>query len=297
MMKPAAEERIIAVIAHLSALALGSGLIIPAVFWSENRGKSAYLRFQTLQALGYQSLGYTVWMLLYLLVVVLLMAAMFVTAALVPNASRNETISMIFSVVLLVSAFGLLGIYFLLPVIAAVFCGLGKAFRYPILGGRLARSLGYARSDSEEDSLDADFEERFAAAMGHFAVVQPLWGMLAPAWLWISHQKHSASLKFQSAQTTLYQLFVNLFYFGFTFLAVFLGFASMLFFSAAMDLGEWGGVAGMMVMLCLMSFMILVMPLFHLLGQWAGLRVLLGHDFRYPLLGGWVASWIDNRKS
>jgi uncharacterized Tic20 family protein len=72
MMKPITEERIIAVIAHLSALAMGMGLIVPAIFWSEYRQKSNYLRFQTLQALGYQSLGYTVWLLSILLLVVLL---------------------------------------------------------------------------------------------------------------------------------------------------------------------------------------------------------------------------------
>jgi uncharacterized Tic20 family protein len=198
---------------------------------------------------------------------------------------------------LLVSAFGLLGIYLLLPVIAAVFCGFGKDFRYPILGGRLARSLGYAQSEPEGDSLDADFEERFAAAMGHFAVVQPLWGMLAPAWLWLNHQKHSASLKFQSAQTTLYQLFVNLFYFGFTLLSFFLGLVSMFVFQAFFDLGEWISVAGMMVTLCMLSFVLLVIPLFHILGQWAGLQVLRGSNCRYPLLRGWVAKWIDTRTS
>jgi uncharacterized Tic20 family protein len=304
MMKPTAEERIIAIISHLSALALGSGLVIPAVFWSENRrnpagerGKSAYLRFQTLQALGYQSLGYTVWMLLYLLVIVLLMVAMFVTAALVPNASQNKTIPMVFSVVLLVSAFGLLGIYLLLPVIAAVFCGLGKDFRYPILGGRLARSLGYAQPEPEGDLLDADFEERFAAAMGHFAVIQPMWGMLAPAWLWLNHQKHSASLKFQSAQTTLYQIIVNLLLFGLTFLSIALGVISIPISAIYLNSGEWAAVAGMMVMICLLSFTGLIIPLFHILGQWAGLQVLRGYDFRYPLLGGWVAKWIDTRKS
>jgi uncharacterized Tic20 family protein len=290
-MKPTAEERFLAVISHLSALALGSGLIVPAVFWSENQRKSAWVRFQTLQALGYQSLGYTVWALLYLLVIVFLVVAMSIASALVPRASQNELLLTIFTGGLLLSVFGLLGLYFLLPVLAAIFCGLGRDFRYPILGSRLARALGYDPSDPEAP-LEAAFEERFAAAMGHFAVIQPLWGLLAPAWLWLNHQKHSPNLKFQSAQTTLYQILVNLFYFGFTFLALFLGFISIFLFSAVMNLGEWGGVAGGLVMLCLLSFVLLVTPCFHILGQWAGLQLLRGHDFRYPGLGKWVAGWI-----
>lgn len=289
-MRPTSSERFIAVLSHLSALALGSGLLVPAIFWGENRQKSPWLRFQTLQALGYQSLGYTVWMLFYLLVVVLFMVALLVVAALVPNASQNETLPMIFSVILVVSAFGLLGIYFLLPIIGAIACGLGRDFRYPFLGRRLALALGCDNSNSDP-VFDAAFEERFVAAMGHFAVIQPIWGLLAPAWFWLTQAKHSASLKFQSAQTTLYQLFVNLFYFGASLLAFVLGLASMFIFQAWVDLGEWVGVAGMLVWICLMSFVLLVMPLFHLLGQWAGLQLLLGREYRYPLLGRWIERW------
>lgn len=290
-MRPTSAERFIAILTHLSALALGSGLIIPAIFWGENQKKSPWLRFQTLQAFGYQSLGYTVWLLLYLLVFVVFMLALFILAALVPNASQNETIPLIFSVILFVSAFGLLGIYFLIPVIGALACGFGRDFRYPLLGRRLALSLGYD-SSNPDPTLDLAFEERFVAAMGHFAVIQPIWGLLAPAWFWLTQAKHSASLKFQSAQTTLYQLFVNLFYFGASIFSVVVGLISIALFSAFRDLGEWNAVAGMMVWICLMSFVMLVMPLFHILGQWAGLQLLLGREYRYPLLGRWVEKFL-----
>jgi len=308
-MKPTTEERVIAVISHLAALAFGAGLVIPAVLWSENRhnpallrGKSAYVRFQTLQALGYQSLGYTVWLLSILLLVVLLYATLFFIALVVPNAAQNQTITMGISVILLVASFGLMGIYLIIPVFGAVLCGMGKDFRYPLMGGRLGRSLGYENSDPNlvpegGASLDSAAEERFAASMGHFAVIIPFWGLLVPAYLWISQGKNSAYLKFQSAQTTLYQVFVNLLFFGLTFLAIFLGFVSMFLFASFMDLGEWTAVAGMMVMICLLSLVGLVIPLFHILGQWAGLQVLRGRNFRYPLLGRWVAKWIDTRNS
>jgi uncharacterized Tic20 family protein len=291
-MNPTTEERIIAVISHLSALAMGMGLIVPAIFWSENRNKSAYLRFQTLQALGYQSLGYTVWLLSILLLVVLLYIVLFFIALVVPNAGQSQTITMGISIILFVALFGLLGLYLVIPLVGAVSCGLGKDFRYPTLGARLARSLGYEISDPEA-SLDSAAEERFAASMGHFAVIIPLWGLLAPAYLWISQGKSSAYLKFQSAQTTIYQIIVNLLYFGLTFLSISLGVASMFLFASFMDFGEWTPVAGMMVMICLLGLVGLIIPLFHILGQWAGLRVLRGHDFRYPLLGGWVAKWFS----
>jgi uncharacterized membrane protein len=33
---------------------------------------------------------------------------------------------------------------------------------------------------------------------------------------------------------------------------------------------------------------LLVIPLFHILGQWAGYRVLKGDNYRYPLIGKMV---------
>jgi uncharacterized Tic20 family protein len=290
-MKPSSEERIIAVVSHLSALTMGVGLLVPALFWSENRKKTGYLRFQTLQALGYQSLGYTVWLLAVLLLLLVFYVGLFIIALIAPEAAQNGTIPMVISILIVVGMFGLLAIYLLLPLVGAVLCGMGKDFRYPILGSRLARSLGYqpdSNTDSPDASLDSACEERFAAAMGHFAVIIPIWGLLAPAYLWISHSKHSPFLKFQSAQTTIYQFIVNLLYFGLGFLSVALGILAMVLFGAFTEFGEWTAVAGLMVMTCLLGCTGLIIPLFHILGQWAGLQILRGREYRYPLLGGWV---------
>lgn len=291
-MKPSSEERIIAVISHLSALTMGAGLLVPALLWSENRQKSNWVRFQTLQALGYQSLGYTIWLLAALLVLVLLYIGLFIIALIVPNAAQSEIIPMVISIFLIVVIFGLFAVYLLIPVIGAIFCGMGKDFRYPLLGGRLARALGYqpeTGDDSPNASLDSAFEEQFAAAMGHFAVIIPIWGLLAPAWLWLNHKLHSPWLKFQSAQTTIYQVIVNLLYFGLTFGSIVIGLGSMVLFALTVDLGEWTPVAGMLVMICLLGCTGLIIPLFHILGQWAGLQTLRGRNFKYPLLGGWLA--------
>src|SRR4026209_2546875 len=66
------EDRIWAVISHLSAIAFGMGMLLPVIGWSEQRRKSKYASFQCLQALGYQSLGYTVWFLSYLVAFILI---------------------------------------------------------------------------------------------------------------------------------------------------------------------------------------------------------------------------------
>ncbi|MGE5377911.1 MAG: DUF4870 domain-containing protein, partial [Bacteroidota bacterium] len=75
---PTTEERIWAVISHLSALAFGMGLALAILGWSEQRRKSKYASFQCLQALGYQSLGYTVWLLSYLVVAVLFLVLLMI---------------------------------------------------------------------------------------------------------------------------------------------------------------------------------------------------------------------------
>lgn len=289
-MSPSSQDRILAVIAHLAALAFGSGVVIPAVLWSENRKKSAYVRFQVLQAFGYQSLGYTLWAIGGLLLLVLFYLGLVLTAVIFPAGSaQNKTAIAIFSIAGIVTVFGMMGLYLLIPLIGAVLCGLGKDFRYPLLGSRLADALGYPPEAGEDSpEMDSAFEERFAAAMGHFAIILPFWGLLAPAWLWISHKSHSSWLKFQSAQTTLYQIFVNLLYFGLTFASIFIGLGTVALFALMPDLQPLAPGMGILAASCLLGCSGLIMPLLHILGQWAGLQTLRGRDFKYPVLGRWI---------
>src|SRR5512141_805419 len=105
---PNTEERIWAVFSHLSALALGMGLLLPIIGWSEQRRKSKYATFQCLQALGYQSLGYTVWFLSYF---VLIIVTVFVLAAIVSfmetsTGNNNASLGMGTGLVLGILFFG-----------------------------------------------------------------------------------------------------------------------------------------------------------------------------------------------
>lgn len=286
-MNPSSEDRFLSALAHLTALGFGNLNFVPTILWSENRKKSAALRFQVLQAFGYQTLGYTLWAIGVLLLVVLFYLGLLLVSLIVPQATQNETVITVFSLAIVVILFGTMGLYLLIPVIGAVLCGLGKDFRYPWLGNRLARALGYDPHNPAAP-LNADFEERFAAAMGHFSVILPIWGLLAPAWLWITHKSHSSWLKFQSAQTTLYQIFVNVIYFGSSFGSLLAGIAIAIFFGVTSDGSEWSFVVGLLAAAFLMSCTMLILPLFHILGQWAGLQTLLGRDFKYPLLGRWM---------
>lgn len=295
------EERIWSVISHLSALALGMGIVLPVVGWSDQRRKSNYAAFQNLQALGYQSLGFTVWILTYLLVAILGIFILLIWPGTSREAAGAEGLmrdpGMI---ILIVVTLGIFALYLVLPIIAAVACALGKDFRYPWMGDRLARYLGYDPLQKSEEPawLIEEHELRWVAAMGHFSILVLIWGMLAPLTAWILYGKRSLFLRFQSIQTLIYQGAVTALYFVGGFLYGVGLFALIVFMErigqSASDSssGIFGlGIGG--VLLLTSGVILLLVPLFHILGQWAGYRVLKGDDYRYPLVGRLVEKRIS----
>lgn len=294
---PTSEERVWAVLSHLSAVAFGMGLFLPILGWSEQRKNSKYASFQCLQALGYQSLGYTVWLLAYLLIV---LAAMVMVIIMSFRAEAGgQTIDLLQSpavALISVSAFGFLVFYALLPIVAAIACAFGRDYRYPVLGNRLARYLGYEHA-AEASSLNEANEERWVASMGHFSVIITLWGLLAPLTTWILQGRHSAFLKFQSVQTIAFQAFVTLLY-GLAGVFYVIGLVvvfAMLGLEGNPNLGSSAGMVGLILFLATLLIAALIMlsvPFFHILGQYAGYRLLKGENYRYPLLGQLVERWI-----
>jgi uncharacterized Tic20 family protein len=285
---PTTEERIWAVFSHLSALAFGMGLMIPVLGWSEQRRKSNYASFQCLQALGYQTLGYTVWLLSYLLgmtlFLVLMIIAMNFTAE---NSPWARTVSVLWAGFVVFFSLGLFALYMLLPIIAAVACGMGRDFHYPIMGKRLAR---YLEDRTGAALLDHEHADRWAAAMGHFSVIIIFWGMLAPLTTWIVQGKRSVFLKFQSVQTTVYQAFVNLLYLGIFFLAWFGTIPLFLLAGPASQSSSSSftfilGAALFLLLMLAVCVILLVVPLLHILGQWSGYRLLKGDNYHYPIIG------------
>jgi uncharacterized Tic20 family protein len=293
---PSTEERIWAVFSHLSALAFGMGIVIPILGWSEQRRKSKYAAYQCLQALGYQSLGYTIWLLTYIVVMILFVVVIMIASYYAEtNGAPLEAVNGIWLGLMLFFMFGTIGIYLLLPIIAAVACGFGRDFRYPILGRRLARYLEYGSpgENGEAASLNGEHEERWLASMGHFSVIIAFWGMLAPVVTWILQGKHSAFLKFQAIQTTIYQGIVNLLFLGaggVYFFGIFAVFLTMIV-SRGTNLNKPAGMFGLIVFFAtflIAALVVLAIPLFHILGQWAGYRLLKGDNYRYPIIGRMV---------
>lgn len=299
-LKPSTQDRIWAALAHLSALAMGFGLPLALIGWSENRRKSNYAAFQSLQALGYQTLGYTLWLILTLVVMVVSSVGFLASVQTLDTLAADlNAWTAAYSLFL----FGLFALYLVPPMLAAVACALGMDFRYPILGIRLARYLGYDPSRASTDSLwlNEEHEDRWVAGMGHFAVIIVLWGLLAPITAWALGGKRSLFLKFQSAQAVVYQAGTTLLYlaagffyfFGLIVFILTIGFGSGAAFDSA---GGAIGAVVFLVSLLISLLIVLIVPLLHILGQWAGYRVLKGHDYRYPLVGRLVERWMPTKQ-
>lgn len=298
--EPTAEDRIWTVLSHLSAVTFGMGILLPVIGWAEQRRKSKYASFQCLQALGYQSLGYTLWALFSGVAAIIFV---FITLPTLNEARETNDMGILVGN-FVTFLFGLSGIYVLLPIIAAISCALGKDFYYPIMGQRLAHYLAYESTEKSEEEkwLNEAHEFQWVAAMGHFSILVILWGILAPLTTWILYGKRSAFLKFQSIQTLVYQGSVTILYLGSVFLFL-LGFMiisllALMGWTGDVRVDSTMGIVGIIFFggsLLVLFIVVLFVPLLHILGQWAGYRILKGDDYRYPLIGRLVEGWISKQ--
>jgi uncharacterized Tic20 family protein len=293
--QPNSEEKFWATLGHLAAFTGGVGLMIPAYGWIENRKTSAYAAFQSLQALCYQSLGYTLWAIIYLLV--LIVVTIVTLPPLMQSATTGSAALGPWFLTHALLIFGLYAIYLALPLIGAIRCILGREFQYPWLGIPLAHYIGYGAAGPNE-ALSEEREDRFMAAMGHFCIIYPLWGLLVPLSVLITQGARSRFLKFQTLQALVFQFAAGV-------LSLLLGvaafgilLASVVPFIAGRNLNSppIESLLGFMLFLICLGVLVLVAPLLQILGQWAGLRILQGHDYRYPVVGRLVASWLAKRE-
>lgn len=294
--RPSTQERIWAALTHLSALGMGVGLPLPIVGWSENRRKSNYVAFQSLQALGYQILGFTIWILAALVFMVISSIGFLASVQTIDTLEADLNA---WTAGYSLFIFGLIALYFAPAILGAVACALGRDFRYPFLGSRLARYLGYDTSRPADEPLwlDEEHEDRWVASMGHFSVIIVLWGLLAPIVAWALQGKRSAFLKFQSAQTVAYQVGTSLLYIvaGFFYIFGLVVFIATIGFQGEVALDSSGGMIGavvFLVSLLIAMLILLAVPLLHILGQWAGYRVLKGDVYKYPIVGKLVEKWL-----
>jgi uncharacterized Tic20 family protein len=129
-----------------------------------------------------------------------------------------------------------------------------------------------------------------------------LWGVATPLLVWFSQNERSARLRFQSMQAAAYQIIALVLYMlGMAvYMAVFFGmFISLILSGTLGGSSELQGppafimAAFIVVMILFWFIMMIAMPLYYLLAGVAGLRVLRGHHFRYPILGRIIEKRIE----
>jgi len=293
-------ERLLAALAHGSVILSFFGVIVPALLWSFQRRKSNYVAFHALQAAGYQMLMFWVGMAAYLIffLVVLLLVIIFSNASEGMDLSASSRMMLGVQGSMSAMLFGFIGLYFLLGVVGAALCAMGKDFKYPLLGKRLEKYL--ERGARPNDPLDETKAEQWMSAMGHASAILMVWGLFTPLALFLVAQKDAPRLRFQSAQAAVYQILATVGLFG-----IFICYLSV-FFGVILSLAtnpEFGSSLspsqGITFIIAMIAFLIigiivtLALPTYHLFAMIAGIQVVKGKEYSYPILGRLLAKRLE----
>ena len=290
-------ERILSALAHISILAGGIGLFVPALIWATKRRTSNYTSFQALQALGY-----AIFVILYDLLVALVMLIVFLILVFAISAS-NETGSVQagsagqWMVAIFIIAIGLLILPILLGIIGALVCLFGKEFHYPFLGRRLA---DYLQQDSL-GGINLDREDHYMAAVVHACVlfVYPAipYYIAAPLVALLSSKGRTQFLHFQSLQALVFQLLGTVVSFGFIMVMAGMFIFAMIFSGinpitgAMTNSSSTPALILLLVAMLIFLIFLLFLPVIQTFGLVASYRVLKGKEYEYPLVGKLVKNW------
>lgn len=144
---PIQNDKIMAALAHVSALMPFMGVIAPIVIWATQKDKSEFVAFQALQAVAYQLvmiLGWFVGMGCYMLSFFsTFLAIPFAGSGGGPDSMADPCFMIGFFIPFLIFGAIFIGgaIFIIYGVIGAILTFQGKDFRYIIIGKRLADYL------------------------------------------------------------------------------------------------------------------------------------------------------------
>ena len=138
---PSQNDKIMAALAHISAVLPLMGVIAPIVIWATQKDKSEYVAFQALQAVAYQFVMILAWFIgmgCY-------MISFFTTFLTIPFSEGTGETSLPITFIIPFIIFGLIfvggAIFVIYGIIGAINAFQGKNFRYIIIGNRLTNYL------------------------------------------------------------------------------------------------------------------------------------------------------------
>jgi uncharacterized Tic20 family protein len=214
------------------------------------------------------------------------------------NTHYFEYFPLVFQGTFFALIIGLWGIYILVGMVGAGYCLAGKDFHYPLIGKWLEKYLN--RESQLETELNSAHEDAWVSAMCHAAAIFFLWGIASPIFVWFSQKDRSKHLAFQAAQAAVYQgVAIVAYYVGMAFymLSIF-GIMVIAFgggvLTADMNstMPPWVGIAFIAFFILLVIFWLIgfiATPIYYIISIVGAIRILRGHDFRYPIIGQIIA--------
>ena len=135
-----ADERMLAALAHLSAILPYLGVIAPIIIYATQREKSRYVAFQSLQAVVYQVVMLLLWLLVFLCYFLVFFGALFPSMARGANPNNMDA-AMIWPFLLICLVFVVWIAYGIYALVAAYLTFQGRDFRYVLIGDWTERMM------------------------------------------------------------------------------------------------------------------------------------------------------------
>lgn len=143
-----------------------------------------------------------------------------------------------------------------------------------------------------EPKQELSQDDKIVGAVAHAAALLPMWGIVAPALIWVTQREKSAYIRQQAAQALAWQL-----------LQICLGFGGMALYMASFfitfgsifileEMPSNGPPPGFFLPFCVMGFIFLIFAVMIIVALYAAVRNLQGHDYTYPLIGQRVRAYL-----
>ncbi len=131
------DERLMAALAHGSVVLTGPGIVVGVLIWLTQKEKAAYAAAQAMQAAVYQLIGFALMMAAWVGWTVLFMLSL-IPAMVNPAAFESDPGPLFWiSMLLMVVPLGIMVVWWLYGLWAALRCWQGEDFRYLLLGQAL----------------------------------------------------------------------------------------------------------------------------------------------------------------
>lgn len=308
METPTSDEKIMAALAHASVLLSFLGPIGPTLIWAFQRTKSKYVRYHALQAMGYQSLLFWIWIIGIFVVVFGAVFLMVILEVIFMDSTSSDMpfAPFIMQPIIVLGMFGLWGVFFIIGVIGAVFCIMGRDFNYPVIGTWLKKKVF---SDQITEAESEEWESGWVGGVCHATAILQLWGIFTPLLVWVLQKDRSEKLRFQALQATIYQLISFIVY-----MAAMMAYMAIIFMAIAGisilgmtdptlanggDAPQGMGIFMIVFIGVIMIFWTLLMiatPIYYIMAAIASILTIRGKNFKYPILGALLTKQMNKAK-